>query len=45
MSRGQSAISVNLPIWIVWLAIPISFVLSAIQALRHFYNAFTGKEL
>lgn len=45
MSRGQSAISVNLPIWVVWLAIPISFVLSAIQALRHFYNAFTGKEL
>lgn len=45
MSRGQTAISVNLPIWIVWLAIPICFALSALQALRHFINAFTGKEI
>lgn len=45
MSRGQTAISVDLPIWTVWLAIPICFALSALQALRHFINTLTGKDI
>lgn len=44
MSRGQTASSIPLPLWIVWIAIPICFLLSALQALRRFVISLTGKE-
>ena len=44
MSRGQTASSIPLPLWIVWMAIPICFLLSGLQALRRFVIALTGKE-
>lgn len=45
MSRGQTASSIPLPLWIVWLAIPFCFLLSALQAMRRFYTQLTGKEI
>lgn len=44
MSRGQMASSIPLPLWIVWLAIPLCFFLSALQACRHFIIALKGKD-
>ncbi len=44
MSRDQMASSIPLPLWIVWLAIPFCFFLSALQATRRFIIALTGKE-
>lgn len=45
MSRGQTASSLPLPLWIVWLAIPACFFLSALQAIRRFIVQLTGKEI
>lgn len=44
MSRGQTAISVPLPVWYVWMGIPFCFALAALQAARRFRIALKGKE-
>lgn len=44
MSRGQTAISVPLPVWYVWLGIPFCFALAALQAARRFQIALKDRE-
>ena len=45
LTRGQSAISVAIPIGYVWMGIPLCFTLSTIQAMRRFYIVLTEKEV
>lgn len=44
LSRGQTAISVPLPIGYVWLGIPLGFALATLQAMRRFYMVLLKKE-
>ena len=44
MSRGQTAISIPLPIWYVWLGIPFCFALTTLQAVRRLWLALTTSE-
>lgn len=44
MSRGQTAISVPLPVWYVWMGIPFCFALAALQAARRFLIVLKGEE-
>lgn len=40
-SREQTAVAIDMPMWIVWLGIPLCFLLTALQALRRFWIVFT----
>lgn len=44
MSRGQTAISFDLPIWVVWIGIPLCFALTTLQAGRRFWQTFRNRE-